>query len=97
MGQDNYDTQSIQTHQTTKTIVTTKTEAHIKLEITDKTDYVLIDLREESAFEKYRILEGSRLLTSDQFSRYADSERQVSATDVLPRSLALRRKTNQAS
>lgn len=58
MGQDDYDANSIQTHQTTKTIVTTKTEAHIKLEVTDKTDFVLVDLRDEASYEKYRILEG---------------------------------------
>lgn len=59
MGQDDYDAQSIQTHQTTKTIVTTKTEMNIKMEITDQTDFVIVDLRDEVSFDKYRIVDGS--------------------------------------
>lgn len=61
MGQDDYDGRSLQTHQTAKTIVTTKTEVHIKMEISDKTDFVLVDLRDEAAFERYRIVDGKRL------------------------------------
>lgn len=58
IGEDK-DNQSTHTHQTAKTIKTTKTDQEFKLEITDKTDFVLIDLREEAEFEKYRIVEGS--------------------------------------
>ena len=73
MGDDNKDNQSIQTTQTSKTINTTKTDANIKLEVTDKTDFVLIDLREEPAFERYRIVEGTDLLKSYKFSSALDS------------------------
>lgn len=61
MGQDDYDfdAKSFQTHQTTKTIVTTKTEMNIKIEITDKTDFVIVDLRDEAAFEKYHVVDGN--------------------------------------
>lgn len=62
MGQDDYDTKSFQTQQTTKTIVTTKTEMNIKMEITDKTDFVVVDLRDEASFEKYRIVDGNLYL-----------------------------------
>ena len=34
------------------------------LEITDKTDFVLIDLRDEVDFEKYRIVDGRSLTNS---------------------------------
>ena len=62
MGQDDYDTKSFQTQQTTKTIVTTKTEMNIKMEISDKTDFVVVDLRDEASFEKYRIVDGNLCL-----------------------------------
>lgn len=66
MGHDEgYDSQSVQTHQTNKTITTTKTEMNIKIEITDKTDFVLVDLRDEPAFEKYRIVDGRGELISN--------------------------------
>lgn len=60
MGAEDYDTQSIQTNQTTKTIVTTKTEQNFKIEVTEKTDYVLVDLRDQLSFEKFRIKEGTQ-------------------------------------
>ncbi len=56
MGDD--EGQSVNTHQTTKTITTTKTDQNFKLEITEKTDFVLVDLRDEADFEKYRIVDG---------------------------------------
>lgn len=56
------ETQSIQSNQTNKTITTTKTEQHYKLEISDKTDFVLLDLRDEVSFEKYRIIDGMSIL-----------------------------------
>lgn len=59
MGGDDYDTKSINTNQTNKTVVTSKTEQKFTLEVSEKTDYVLVDLREESSFEKYRIIEGT--------------------------------------
>lgn len=59
MGSDNYDTQSINTNQTSKTVVTSKTQQNFNIEVNEKTDYVLIDLRDDTAFEKYRIVEGS--------------------------------------
>lgn len=72
MGDGNdRDNQSTHTHNTTKTIQTTKTEQQFKLEITDKTDYILIDMREESEFEKYRIKDAvnfpSVLIPRDKF------------------------------
>lgn len=47
--------QSIQTNQTNKTIKTTKTEQYYTIEVNEKTDYTLLDLRKEEDHEKYRI------------------------------------------
>lgn len=60
MGEDKKDQQSVHTH-TTKTIATKKTDHQSKIEVSDKTDFVLIDLRDEESFERYHIWEGSRL------------------------------------
>lgn len=56
LGDD--DGRSVNTQQTSKTITTTKTDQNFKLEITEKTDFVLVDLRDEVDYEKYRIVEG---------------------------------------
>lgn len=61
MGDEGYspDNQSEHTHQTAKTINTTIKDQVVKIEVSDKTDFMLVDLRDESAFQKYRIVEGT--------------------------------------
>lgn len=58
LGDDKHDAQSLNTQQTSKTITTTKTDQNFKLEVTEKTDFALVDLRDEPEFEKYRIVDG---------------------------------------
>lgn len=58
LANENYDGQSADTHPT-KTLVTKQKEQNFALEVSQKTDFVLVDLRDEVAFEKYRIVEGS--------------------------------------
>ncbi len=61
MGEEGYspENESEHTHQTAKTIQTTIKDQVIKIEVSDKTDFMLIDLRDEAAFDKYRIVEGT--------------------------------------
>ena len=83
LGNDNRDLQSHNTDQTTKTLVTTKQDQKNKIEVSDKTDFILIDLRDEAAFEKYRIVEGRHILEcSRKLSSFSYSEGQISTTDV---------------
>ena len=58
-GRDNH---SENTHQTSKTIQTTIKDQVIKIEISDKTDFMVIDLRDEASYQKYHIIEGSIFL-----------------------------------
>lgn len=55
MGRGNH---SVHTHQTSKTISTTKTHQQFNIEIGDKTDYLLLDLRPEEDFQQYHISDG---------------------------------------
>lgn len=61
MGEEGYkpDNHSEHTNQTAKTIQTTIKDQVIKIEVSDKTDFMLVDLRAESDFEKFHILEGT--------------------------------------
>lgn len=58
-GDNGRDNHSENTHQTSKTIQTTIKDQVIKIEISDKTDFMVIDLRDEGSYQKYHIIEGS--------------------------------------
>lgn len=49
-------------NQSSKTIKTSKTSKTAYFELNDDTDFLLLDLREASEFDKYHIKEGKRLL-----------------------------------
>lgn len=83
LGNDNRDAQSHKTDQTTKALVTTKQDQKNKIEVSDKTDFILVDLRDEAAFEKYRIVEGRHIIDcSCKLSSFSYTEGQISTTDV---------------
>jgi hypothetical protein len=53
------ETHSNLTSQTSKTITTLRSVNQHSLEVSEHTDFVILDLRDEVEYEKYRIKEGN--------------------------------------